>query len=110
MKDQLAKEMNEISGFGDGYEETCRKMLSAGMEWLNAHPNADPQFLLSPSIYGIIKEDNEDAKALSNAIDAGSGGDCTGAMHQAVVSKCLFVKLHTWNAYIAKMSERNIEV
>ena len=110
MKYQLAKEMDEISGFGDGYEETCRKMLSAGMEWLNTHPKADPKFRRSPNIYGIIKEDNEDAKALSDAVEAGSGGDCTGAMHQAVVSHCLFVKLHSWNAYVAKMSEQNVEV
>lgn len=110
MKDQFTKEIDEISGFGDGYEETCRKMLSAGMEWLNTHPHADPKFRRSASIYGIIKEDNEDAKALSDAIDAGSEGDCTGAMHQAVVSHCLFIKSHTWNAYVAKKAERNARV
>jgi hypothetical protein len=110
MKAQLTDEMDKIFGFGDGYEETCRKMLLAGLEWLDAHPHADPKFRRSPNIYGIIKADNEDAKALSAAIEAGSGGDCTGAMHQAVVSHCLFVKLHSWKAYVAKMSERNVEV
>jgi hypothetical protein len=110
MKAQLAKEMDEGFGFGDGYEETCRQMLLAGLEWLDAHPEADPKIRLSPGIYGILKEDNEAARALSAAIEAASGGDCSGAMHQAVMSHCLFVKLHGWKAYIAKMSERDIEV
>jgi hypothetical protein len=92
MKTQLAKEMDGVFGFGDGYEETCRKMTLAGLKWLDAHPHADPKFCHSPSIYGIIKDDNEDARALSAAVEAGSGGDCTGAMHQAVVSHCLLVK------------------
>lgn len=110
MKAQLTNETDEIFGFGDGYEDTCRRMLLAGLEWLAAHPQADPKFRRSPSIYGIIKEDNEDARALLAAVETGSGEDCTGAMHQAVVSHCLFIKLHGWKAYIAKMSDRNVEV
>ncbi len=104
MKYQFTPEMDEISGFGGGYETTCRAMLSAGLEWLDAHPNAEPKFHGWKNIYGIIEEDNEDAKELSNA--ATVGFDCTGAMHQAVISHCLHIKSSGWDTYVKEMSER----
>lgn len=99
--------MGEISGFGGGYEQTCRNMLAAGMEWLDAHPEADPKFSGYQGVYGIVTEDNDDAKALSKAVVDGSGGDCTGAMHQAVVSHCLFIRKQGWDAYCAQMSAKD---
>lgn len=106
MKYEFTPQMDEISGFGGGYEDTCRKMLSAGLEWLDQNPSASPEFHGYKGVYGIIQEDNADAKALSDAVVAASGGDCTGAMHQAVISHCLFIKSHSWDEYVAKMSER----
>jgi hypothetical protein len=67
--------MKEISGFGGGYEETCRKMLIAAVEWLDDHPDADPQFYGYKNIYGVIHEDNDDAKALSKAVVDASGAE-----------------------------------
>jgi hypothetical protein len=96
--------MGEISGFGGGYEETCRKMLFAGLKWLDDHPDADPKFHGYKGVYGILGDDNEDAKALSEAVIAGSGYDCTGAMHQAVVGHCLFIRENGWDKYVKSMS------
>ena len=96
---------DEISGFGGGYEETCRKMLLAGLTWLDAHPEADPKFKGFKNVYGIILEDNEDAEALSKAVVDGSGGDCTGAMHQAVISTCLYIKKAGLQKYLDVMNE-----
>ena len=99
--------MHEISGFGGGYELACRAMVSAGMDWLVAHPEAKPQFHGYKGITGIITEDNDDAKALSKAIVAASGGDCTGAMHQYSVNHALHAFSLGWPAYVKMMEEAN---
>ncbi len=105
MNYEFTPEMGEISGFGGGYEQTCRDMLRAGLEWLDENPEADPQFHGYNGIYGIISEDNEDAKLLTEAVVAPTNGDCTGAMHQAVTGSVLWIKAHTWEECVAKMSE-----
>ena len=100
-------DMGEISGFGGGYEQTCRNMLAAGLEWLDAHPFSVPQFQGIRGVYGIISEDNPDAEQLSAAVVAAANGDCTGAMHQAVISHCLYVRKFGWDAYCAEMRKRD---
>ena len=100
------KGMGEISGFGGDYEKMCRKMLKAGLDWWDAHPKADPKFHGYKGIYGIISEDNKDAKSLTKAVVDASKGDCTGAMHQAVISSILFIRKNGWKKYVKEMSER----
>lgn len=97
--------MREISGFGGGYEATCRRMLRAGLQWLDAHPGAAPQFRGFVGVVGVCIDDNDDAKALTAALVA-AGPDCTSAMHQAVVQACLYVRANGWDAYVARMSDR----
>lgn len=99
-------DMGEISGFGGGYEATCRAMAFAGMDWLDAHPEADPKFHSYKNIVGVIQEDNDDAKALSEAVLSASGGDATGAMHQATVSHALAYKRLGWDEYCRQLRER----
>lgn len=106
---RFTEDMGEISGFGGGYEQTCRNMLAAGIEWLDAHPDADPQFKGMRGVYGIINEENDDAKALSAAVIAAANGDCTGAMHQAVIGHCLFIKANGWEKYCAELRAREAE-
>lgn len=90
--------MGEISGFGtmgeggQRYEEACSKMLLAGLLWLDEHPTADPQFKGFEGVFGVLLDDNDDAKALSKAVTA-PVPDCSGAMHQAAIQHCLFVEL-----------------
>ncbi len=103
-KYQFTEGMGEISGFGGGYEQTCRNMLAAGVEWFDEHPEANPRFKGFKGVYGIMMEDNDDAKALSAAILEGSGDDCTGAMHQAVVGACLYIRKNGWDKYCKEMS------
>lgn len=102
---EFTPEMGEISGFGGSYEEACRSMLRAGMEWLDEHSEADPKFHGFKGVYGVIEEDNDDAKALSAAVTS-SVPNCTGAMHQAVVSACLFIRVRGWDEYVRQMSKR----
>lgn len=111
-------EMGEISGFGGSYEAGCRAMLKAGCKWLDEHPKADPRFHSYTNLYGIITEDNEDAKALTKAVmdaevimDDGkkerAGAEATGAMHQAVISAILYIKRAGWPAYAKAMMKES---
>jgi hypothetical protein len=101
--------MCEISGFGGGYELCCRAMVVAGLEWLDAHPGAKPEFHGWRGIYGVIVDDNEDAKALSLAIEeaakAQGRGGATGAMHQAAVTHILTIRDKGWDWYVAEMRQ-----
>lgn len=105
-----SEEMGEISGFGGSYEAGCRAMVLAGIQWIDEHPEADPLFHGFRGVYGIVMEDNDDAKALTKAImdapvtmDDGSvtraGEEATGAMHQAAVGNVLAYKRLGWEQY-----------
>ena len=96
-------DMCEISGFGGSYEATCRAMVLAGLDWFDAHPDADAKFHGYKNIYGVICEDNDDAKALTEAVVAASGGDCTGAMHHACIGHILAARRLGWDGYCAEM-------
>jgi hypothetical protein len=102
---KFTPEMGEISGFGGGYEKTCQCMLDMGLRWFDANQEADPRFQGGENIYGVIKENNEDAEQLSKAVVAGSFGDCTGAMHQAVISSILWIRKNGWNKYVEAMTK-----
>lgn len=104
-KYQYTEEMDEISGFGGGYEEACRAMVVAGLEWLDAHPEADPKFHGYKDVFGIINEDNEDAQKLTEAV-VGVALDCTGAMHQASIQHILWIRKNGWDKYVEKKTEQ----
>ena len=106
---EWTEDMREISGFGGGYERTCRKMVSTGCKWLADHPAADPKFRGLKNVYGILVDDNDDARALSKAVTDAAEGDCTGAMHQAAISHALFAHKNGWAAYQVKMRERDTD-
>jgi hypothetical protein len=98
-KYQWTDDMREISGFGGGYEATCRAMVSAGMEWFDTHPDANPEFHTYQNITGLCMEDNKDAKDLSEAIVAVTAGDCTGAMHEYSIWHILKAHREGWSEY-----------
>ena len=92
-------EMGEISGFGGGYEDACQSMLDAGVKWVIAHPDADCRFKGFEGVYGLIMDDNEDARALTKTV-VGAVKNSSGAMHHAVISRVLWIKAHGWDAYV----------
>lgn len=94
--------MSEISGMGGDYEQKCRTMLKAGLEWFDENPDADPKFTECEGIYGIIDINNSDAEALSKAVIASVGG-CSGAMHHAVLSSVMWIRKNGWDAYVESM-------
>lgn len=110
-------DMAELSGFGGSYEAGCRAMVVAGLEWLDAHPDAKPQFHGCKNIFGIIQSDNADAKALSDTMldapievdgEKTTVGDygATGAMHQQAISHVLWISRNGWDKYVAESRER----
>ena len=107
-KYKFTEGMGEISGFGGYYEKACQIMLDAGLQWFDSHPNADPKFKGVANVFGIILEDNEDAKALSRVV-IHAIPDCSGAMHQATISAILWIRKNGWEKYIEAMSRKNDE-
>lgn len=96
-------DMGEISGFGGGYEKTCQDMLEAGVKWLAERYKSDTQTDVQmhgyKGIYGILVADSDDAKELEKVVLDASGGDCTGAMHHAVMSRLGYIAKNGWFAY-----------
>lgn len=96
--------MAEISGMGGGYEQACRDMLKAGLDYWDKHPKLNPKFREYEGIYGIISEDNKDAEVLSKVV-VDVVGDCTGAMHQAVITSIFIIRKNGWKKYAEGMKE-----
>lgn len=102
--------MGEISGMGDmhdggkAYEAACQDMLDAGVRWLLALGcPAELRLRGYKGVYGVVEPDSDDACALSEVVGAASPG-CTGAMHQAVMERLLFINTNGWDAYCAELT------
>lgn len=106
-KEDVLTMKREISGFGGGYEKVCREMLVAGLDWLEKNPKANPLFHGFKGIVGVIAEDNKDADELSKAVL--NGRDCTGAMHDAVISHILYIKNNSLDKYLETMNKNEEE-
>lgn len=103
---EFTREMAQISGFGGGYERACRAMVKAGLDWFDAHPDAKPQYRGWKGVYGVLADDNADAKALDAAVVAAAEPKgATGAMHQATVSIVLWVRAHSWAEFVKAKSK-----
>jgi hypothetical protein len=116
---EYTSDMGEISGFGGSYEQGCRCMVLAGLAWWDAHPDADPKFKGFKEVFGLIVEDNDDAKALTQAMmDApisingemttvGKYG-ATGAMHQACINHIFAARKLGWDGYRQEMQKKEV--
>lgn len=105
-KYKYTPEMGEISGMGGGYEDVCRAMVIAGLEWADAKGNADPKYKEYENIYGITTGENEDAKELQRVMLKAADNDCTGAMMQSCMSHVMFVLKNGWDKYVVEMSKK----
>ena len=112
MKYEFTDDMAEISGFGGGYEDCCRAMVVAGLEWLDEHPTAEPKYHGWKGVYGVIDEDNEDAKQLTKAVldAAEKRGGSTGAMHQATIGHILWIRKNGWENYVKETRSSRDEI
>lgn len=109
-KFQWNEAMREISGFGGSYEQACRAMISAGMEYLDARSDADPKFSEYSNIVGIINADNDEAKALEKHMVEACGDESpTGAMVHYSVNHVLKARELGWEAYVRMMVEMRMK-
>lgn len=104
-KYNYTEKMGEISGFGGGYENACRKMVVAGLEWCDANVSADISYKEFQNIYGLTTGESEDCKKMQDAMLKAVDNDCTGAMMQATMSHIMFVRKNGWEKYVEEMSK-----
>jgi hypothetical protein len=106
-KYQFQEGMQEISGFGGGYEDACRKMVVAGLEWWDAHPDADVSYKEYKNIYGLTTGESDDCKLMEKAM-LESVPDCSGAMMQASKGHIMFIHKNGWDKYVEEMSKPEV--
>lgn len=107
-KYQFTEDMREISGFGGGYEQACRDMVVAGMNWYDANPKALVDFSQYENVYGITFDESDDCKALQKAMLEVNDG-CSGAQMQASLNHVVNAKKMGWEEYQKKMRELKLE-
>lgn len=98
-------DMKELSGFGGGYEQTCRNMLSAALNWFEKNPKSSPKFHGFKDVYGICIADNKDAESLRNAILKVDKG-CSGAMYSCVVNTALWIHANGWDKFVIEIKKK----
>lgn len=101
-KYKYTSDMREISGFGNGYEQACRKMVIAGLEWLDKNKSSDPQATENPQIFGMTFDENKDMQALQDAM-LEAVNDCSGAMMHACTNHVMYIKKNGWERYVSEM-------
>jgi len=103
-----------ISGFGGGYEATCQKMVRNGLKHVADNPKINPKYHGYTNVYGLCIGDNDDAKALSDAVCGGFSEreGPTGAMHQASITHLFYIMKHGYEGWLKKGREtdRIIEI
>ena len=108
------QDMGEMSGFGGEYEETCQKMLEAGVLWLNDHPDCLLVIGSVPGVIGIVNPESDDAKELTDTIvnasrDKEGKSNCTGAMVHELLGRLFYIRHNGWDKYCVEVRKYNLE-
>lgn len=101
-----SEKMDEISGFGGGYEDACRKMVIAGIKWCDDNPRKKPRYKTFKNVYGITVDENPAMLEMQKIMLEVVGGDCTGAMMQACMGHVMFIRENGWEKYVEEMTKR----
>lgn len=99
----------ELSGFGGGYEESCRKMVVAGMEWIDAHPNCDLSYKEFEGIYGMTTDESDDMKEMQTQMNIVINNAASGAMMQCCSGHIMFAHKNGWDKYMEEMTSEEKE-
>lgn len=106
IKEEETFETIDISGMGGGYERCCQLMLRAGREYLKNERNFAWDYKQYENVYGICSSKSEEAKKLDTVLLDAAGGDCSGAMHQAVINHLAFIHKNGYEKWLEKGSDR----
>lgn len=96
----FSHEMREVSGFGGGYEEACRRMVLAGVEHLSTWQGDAPKVGESDVIVGVHMNQNDAAQALEDAMVKAGGDDLSGAMVQFSIRHARRAHHIGWYKYV----------
>ena len=106
MEYKYLENRREISGFGGGYEDSCRKMVIAGMQWLDDNHGANPTFDQYKHIFGMTTNENEDMRKLQTHMNEVIDNEATGAMMQACTNHVLYAWKNGWDKYQKEMEDK----
>lgn len=97
----------DISGFGEGYENTCQLMLRNGERFFKENPEIAKKAVYKgfSGVTGILNSESLEAKQLDTAILEGND-DATGAMHQIVVSHLMFIMKKGREAWVRELGSK----
>ena len=110
-------DLGEISGIGadnPGYEADCRRMIMAGVEWLEAHPNAEIAITRSrpgtvvaewERVYsGDTPHGHELLQALHRACcaDQGDSRGPTALQMGAAIELLRFIEAYGWDTFVRR--------
>jgi hypothetical protein len=101
-KYQYTKKCREISGFGGVYEECCKKMVIAGMQWIDDHPDANPQYGNTHRLHKSTYP-NKDMADMQDAMNAAVDYQCTAAQMHSTTIHVQYARTHGWKQYIKHM-------
>lgn len=102
--------MGEMTGRGGDYEDAARRMLYAGIDWHNANPAADPQFIHDGA--GVYGPSNPDGASMEAAMVVAAGVDYVKTlddpfMHQISIDHVLWLwDKQEWGQYVAFLVRR----
>lgn len=98
--------MGELSGFGDGYEDLCRAMLRAGLQWLDDHPNV----VVIRGIDGVLGfaggDPDDDVNGLLALLYEAGGSKTSVRMVEVVTHALGYVLDNGWPAFVVAMKQR----
>lgn len=103
MEYKYTDDMREISGFGGAYEEACRQMVIAGMQWFDLNPKASVSFKEYENVTGLTFDETDDCKALQKHMNAAIGDSASGAMMHYCLSHVLGAQKIGWEEYQRKL-------
>ena len=103
---KYTENMDEISGFGGGYEDACRNMVIAGIQWCDKNIKAEINFKEYKNIYGLTFDESNDCKKMQKIMLKAANNDCTGAMMQAALSHIMFIRKNGWDKYVLEMNKK----
>jgi hypothetical protein len=104
-KYQYTDKCAEISGFGGDYEEICRKMVIAGAEWLDKHPNANINIANFNGLLWPILPRTDDLQELENVMNNTERGHCSIFMIQLSIGYVYCARRLGWDTYIWNLEE-----
>lgn len=107
-------DMASITTLGDGHdappdlsgwdEETCRAMVIAGVQYLDAHPNLDPVFNEFDGYEGLMVTANEEADRLVRVLQAvGGNAKIPMRLFTLIIRHTLAAKSLGWEEYARAM-------